>query len=237
MTRAEWVTSRVREMIVRGEFAPGARLQEESLAAMLGVSRTPLRAGLMTLTHEGMLDYVANRGYTVRTFRFQEIRDAYRVRSALEGMAARLVAETELPARYDRPISRALQSGDAIVANKTLSPFHVTALVRLNEVFHVNLIATARNSLLEEIVAKAQRIPLASLLTKPTWAGGPMETVDPRQSHYEHRAIYDAVRRRDGDGAEAAMRNHISGALALLSEQYRETSAAAAPKQRRSFAR
>lgn len=226
MTRSESVTVRLREMIVRGEVARGARLQEESLAAMLGVSRTPLRTALTTLAQEGILEYAANRGYTVRQLEMREIRDAYLVRTALEGMAARITAEVGLPDVHAARLRRALNSADRIVSLKTLSPFQVAALVRLNEVFHTTVLEAAGNSLLREMAERAQRIPLASLRTKPIWSDGIFESVDPRVSHYQHRAIHDAIRRRDADAAEDAMRRHIGSALDLLTEQYRLTAAA-----------
>jgi DNA-binding GntR family transcriptional regulator len=111
-------------------------------------------------------------------------------------------------------------------AKSLARPVQVRALVRLKEVFHTTVLEAAGNSLLQEMAERAQRIPLASLRTKPVWSDAIVESVDPRVSHYQHRAIHDAILRRDGDAAENAMRGHIGSALDLLTEQYHRTAAA-----------
>src|SRR5512139_3856426 len=84
---------RIREMILRGKLAPGQRVAEAPLAEMLGMSRTPVRQALPLLAQEGLLMEHETRGYVVRAFTAADIIDAIDVRAALEGMAARRVAE------------------------------------------------------------------------------------------------------------------------------------------------
>ena len=93
ITQSEIATEKIRDQIVRGDVAPGTHLQENPLSQQLGMSRTPIRTALSSLAQEGLLEYVAKRGYRVKEFTVNEIVDAYYVRATLEGMACRLVAE------------------------------------------------------------------------------------------------------------------------------------------------
>src|SRR5690349_19084921 len=86
-TRSQSVTHALREAILSGEFAPGERIQEVPLSERLQVSRTPVRAALQSLAAAGMLEYSANRGYSVRRLRRGELLSIYDVRGALEGLA------------------------------------------------------------------------------------------------------------------------------------------------------
>src|ERR1700726_3243337 len=80
-TRAGVVIERIRQAILDGDFAPMSRLNEAHLSRRLGVSRTPVRAALQTLAGEGLLHYVANRGFVVRPVQLPEIVDAYEMRA------------------------------------------------------------------------------------------------------------------------------------------------------------
>src|ERR1700754_294748 len=95
-TRSASVVEALRAAILAGEFHPGERVHEVKLTALLGVSRTPVRAALQKLASEGLLDYTPNRGYTLREFSISEVISAYEVRAVLEGLAARLSAERGL---------------------------------------------------------------------------------------------------------------------------------------------
>ena len=66
LTLAQTTTELLRQSLLDGRYAPLERLHEESLSALLRVSRTPIRSALHSLAAEGLLDYVPNRGYSVR---------------------------------------------------------------------------------------------------------------------------------------------------------------------------
>src|SRR5205807_3878544 len=69
------VASRVRDMIIEGVLAPGARVYEEQLGKTLGVSRTPMREALKTLASEGLIELVNARGAVVKRFTPKDVRD------------------------------------------------------------------------------------------------------------------------------------------------------------------
>src|SRR6476469_2106247 len=87
------VYAALRERILAGDLPRGTRLRQASLAAALGVSRTPLREALRRLSTEGLVEFSPNRGATVSELDFGDLRHAWAARVALEPGAARLAAE------------------------------------------------------------------------------------------------------------------------------------------------
>jgi DNA-binding GntR family transcriptional regulator len=88
---------RLRELILSGQLAPGERLSEPSVAERLGASRTPVRATLVRLAEEGLVEVIPSGGFAVKSFTEQEIHDAIDLRGTLEGHAARLAAARRAP--------------------------------------------------------------------------------------------------------------------------------------------
>src|SRR5437764_14552893 len=84
---------RLREMILAGELAGGSRIAELAIVDRLGVSRTPIRAALVRLEQEGLLQALPGGGFAVRTFTERDAADAIELRGTVEGLAARLAAE------------------------------------------------------------------------------------------------------------------------------------------------
>src|SRR5258708_29019399 len=109
---------RIREMILRGELAAGARVAEAPLAQRLGMSRTPVRQALPLLAQEGLLAEHETRGYVVRTFTAADIIDAIDLRAVLEGLAVRRVAEQGASKALLRELRACLEDGDAILAKR-----------------------------------------------------------------------------------------------------------------------
>ena len=73
----------LRELILKGEFAPGRRVSEAPLSGRLGVSRTPLRLALERLAHEGLLEPYPTGGFIVRRFTLDDVWDGIEVRGLL----------------------------------------------------------------------------------------------------------------------------------------------------------
>src|ERR1700761_1342630 len=78
----------LRHSILNGDFAPGQRLVEEELAATLGVTRQSLRAALLDLTTEGLVERIPNRGARVRVVTTEEAVAITECRMALEALCA-----------------------------------------------------------------------------------------------------------------------------------------------------
>ena len=86
----EEVIDQLRDRIVQGELAPGARLNERVLCEQLGISRTPLREAIKMLATEGLVDLLPNRGAIVTPLKAANIADTLAVMGALESLAGEL---------------------------------------------------------------------------------------------------------------------------------------------------
>jgi DNA-binding GntR family transcriptional regulator len=100
-TREEFVADHVREAILCGDFKPGERLEENVIASLLAVSRTPVRAALRILAAESLVEVHPHRGTVVNELSPVELEEIYFVRGILEGTAARLAVPNVDEERID----------------------------------------------------------------------------------------------------------------------------------------
>jgi DNA-binding GntR family transcriptional regulator len=82
----------IEQLVLSGQYLSGERLNENSLAARFKVSRGPIREACRALAESGLLELIPNRGVFVRSVTEEQAADAYDVRAALFGLAARLSA-------------------------------------------------------------------------------------------------------------------------------------------------
>ena len=87
------VFNTLRQAIITGEFAPGERLMEISLANRLGVSRTPVREAIRKLELEGLVIMIPRKGAQVARITEKNLRDVIEIRTVLEEFAAVLACE------------------------------------------------------------------------------------------------------------------------------------------------
>jgi DNA-binding GntR family transcriptional regulator len=83
----------LRDRILSGDFPPGYRLVETQLAEQIGLSRGTIRGALSELVHEGLVEQVAYTRWEVPGLSNDDAWELYTLRSALEGLGARLAAE------------------------------------------------------------------------------------------------------------------------------------------------
>ena len=88
-TREDIVADAVRRAILRGTFKPGEKLDQKTLAAELGVSRSPVREALRTLAAEELVTNIPHRGAVVSERSLEELEELLFIRGMLEGAAAR----------------------------------------------------------------------------------------------------------------------------------------------------
>jgi DNA-binding GntR family transcriptional regulator len=88
--------SAIRDQILSGAFPGGHRLREDDLAAMIGVSRTPIREALRSLTAEGLVNHERNRGFQVESWTLKDLEEVHGLRSLLEPYATALAATSGL---------------------------------------------------------------------------------------------------------------------------------------------
>lgn len=201
------VTVRLREMILDGTFEAGEHIREAQLAKTLGVSRTPVRLALGILEHEGLVSSQKNRGFTVRGFSLGDIGDAIGVRGTLEGMAARLVAESGLARHTAAALHDCLEAGDALLGKGRIEEDKAQEYEAMNIRFHDAIVEAAGNRALANALSLNDKVPFAG--------AGAVAFRDARlmlrqfvTGHGQHHAIVEAIEAGEGARAEALMREH-----------------------------
>ncbi len=209
MNLHEKVLMQLRDLILRGEFAPGARLAEQQLAERLSASRTPVRAALVSLEQEGLVEANETVGYVVRQFTAQEVADAIAVRGHLEGMAARLVAEHGLSRQLARELRSCLDEGDSALAPAELGVEDYVKYAAMNDRFHGLLLEACGSRALQRAIAFNNKLPFA-----PASAMLPMQgslALDRDwmfYAHRQHHMLFDALERGEGARAQALAVEH-----------------------------
>jgi GntR family transcriptional regulator of vanillate catabolism len=196
----------LRELLIRGEVAPGERMAELPLVARLGVSRTPIRLALERLAHMGLVDLNAGGGFTVRGYTPSEALDAIEIRGVLEGTAARLAAErladsTEVATLRDL--------GEEMDRLERLTLDSVGRYMDLNEAFHSTIIDMAKSAMLTRAYSHAISLPFASpsaMVFPTSGLAHADEALAVAKEH--HRGIVEAIAKRQGTRAESLTREH-----------------------------
>jgi GntR family transcriptional regulator of vanillate catabolism len=208
MSQALTAQLRLRELILSGELAPGERLSEPSVAERLGASRTPVRAALMRLAEEGLVEAIPSGGFAVKAFAEEEIRDAIELRGTLEGMAARLAAERGAPGATLAEMKRLIARMDEATA-PPMNEAGFTGYVALNAHFHTLLAEAAGSSVLARQIGRAVSLPFASpsgFVLAQAALPEAQRVLTVAQEH--HRGVVEAIEQREGARAEALMREH-----------------------------
>ena len=220
-TLAQTVADQLRVALLDGRFLPDEKLNEESLSAMLGVSRTPVRSALHGLSAEGLLDYVPNRGYSVRSVDLQRVTSLFDVRGVLEGLAARLAAERGMDGVQQASCVKALAAGDRIIDKGRLLMADRVVFSEVNARIHNTILEAAGNRMLHDMVRRYHNIPVSSdrnvLWDDFRWL---------RRSHDDHHTMLDAIVLRDGARAEQLMREHIHSVKLRLTSRMAPEAAA-----------
>lgn len=208
------VVSSLRKMVISGEFAPGERIAEIPVAKRLGVSRTPVRLAFRALEQEGLLAKAGARGYAVRAFTADEIRNAIEVRGVLEGLAARLVAERGISPAARAALLDCLAMGDAIFRGNAMHQADVETYHAMNMRFHRIIIEESRNHAIAEAVTRNDHLPFGSANSIAYDNAAPVrEFARLHFAHAQHHIVVDAIDRGQSARAEAMMREHANAGL------------------------
>jgi DNA-binding GntR family transcriptional regulator len=192
------VAAQLRERIFAGLLAPGSFVDELALCNELAISRTPLREALKVLTAEGLLTHQPRRGCFVSEITERDLDQIFPVIALLEGRCAYEAANNATDADLD-----ALQQ-----LHERLSR-HAQAR-RINDYYDVNfaiheaIITLANNRWLGQVIGDLRKLVKLARLQQ-LHAPGRLE-----QSLSEHMAVFAALKARDAEGAEAAMRTHLT---------------------------
>ena len=189
---------RLREAIVTGRFQPSERLVETDLTRVLGVGRSAVRTALARLEHEGLVEHERHRGARVRLVGAEEAVEILEARAVLEGLAARHAALRATPSDVEGlreildEMRARLDAGDLLGVSEENVVLHRRLLEISAHGTAIRLIATLKSQLVR-FQYRTIMLPGRS-----------------EHSFDEHKAIVDAVAAGDPDGAEGAMRTHLS---------------------------
>ncbi len=200
-TLADAVAQSVRDGVAAGELVPETTYSVYQLASLLGVSRSPVREGLLRLAEAGLIEILRNRGFRVLRPRAADIEEIFGIRLALEPPVARLAAERGTDEQH-ASIREAL---DAMAGSPDAATFW-----QADRALHDLLLRTGGKPRTAAIVAGLRST--TALLGPPTTASGRGLA----EIHAEHEPLVAAVLARDGAAAEAAMRAHLEATAALL---------------------
>jgi DNA-binding GntR family transcriptional regulator len=197
----------LRDDIISGVLPAGAVLREVELVARFGVSKTPLRDALVRLQKDGFVDIPPYRSAVVTGYSETDLREIYELRELLEGACARQAA-LHIGGDALAELAQIVRASSACLSGSEAVPGKEEELARLIQQFDLALYAQSRNSRIDEMVGNIRgHVQRIGRLT----TGIPGRLA---KSVAEHQTIYEAIARRDGDGAEALMREHILSVMA-----------------------
>jgi len=192
------VAAQLRERIFAGELAPGAFLDEVALAAQMKISRTPLREALKVLTAEGLVRHEPRRGCFVNQVTAKDLDEIFPVIALLEGRCAHEAAQHASDADLERLQALHDKLGRHAKARR------INEYYAVNFEIHEAIIALADNRWLAQVIGDLRKIVKLARLQQ-LHAPGRLD-----QSCAEHMAVFAALKARDAEGAEAAMRTHLT---------------------------
>ncbi|RUR69838.1 FCD domain-containing protein [Variovorax guangxiensis] len=204
------VAATLREQIFDGSLAPGSFVDEIALCERLSISRTPLREALKVLTAEGLLRHEPRRGCFVNEVTERDLDEIFPVIALLEGRcayeAARNASDAELQ-ELDALHERLVRHARA----KRINDYYAT-----NHIIHEAIIKLADNKWLAQVIGDLRKILKLARLQQ-LHAPGRLD-----QSLSEHLAVFAALKARDSEGADAAMRTHLTRQREALREVARQ---------------
>lgn len=195
---------RVRDLIVQGALAEGARLNERELCEQLRISRTPLREAIKMLAAEGLVELLPNRGAVVASIDRERLGETLQVMAALEGLAGELACRRATPQEIaairalHEDMLRMHASGD------------LAAYFRYNQAIHLKIVEASKNATLanayRQLNVNVRRARYMANLSKDRWD----------QAVREHEEILLALEARDVARLKGLLEDHLARKLASV---------------------
>ena len=187
----------LRKAILKEQLKPGERLMENTLAAKLGVSRTPVREAIRMLSDEGLVLLIPRRGAQVARISRKELNDVLEVRRSLEDLAIRkaalLIKEEDLAALEEAELAfrSAVKSGDLTTIAEADIAFHDVIYAAAGNRRLLTILSNLREQMYRFRLEYLKQVDIAATLVG------------------EHAAIAAAVRERDPEKASKLLCAHI----------------------------
>ena len=206
----EQVAQRLRQMLVEGRIAPGAKLNERELAELLSVSRTPLREAIKMLAAEGLVELLPNRGAIAVSLTEADVLNTFEVMAGLEGMAGELAAQ-RITAGELAEIQAMQFEMMAAYTRKDLSAYYA-----INSRIHASMSEAAKNPVLStvynQVNARLQALRFRSNQDGDKW----------KRAVKEHEKMIEALAAHDASGMREVLQQHLRNKRDVVLEQLRE---------------
>jgi DNA-binding GntR family transcriptional regulator len=206
----EQVAQRLRQMLVEGRIAPGAKLNERELSELLNVSRTPLREAIKMLAAEGLVELLPHRGAIAVSLGEADILNTFEVMAGLEGMTGELAAQRITPAELAE--IQAMQ----FEMMATYTRRDLSAYYQLNARIHAAISAAAKNPVLSQVYqqvnARLQALRFRSNQDGEKW----------KRAVKEHEKMIEALAAHDGAAMRDVLQAHLRNKRDVVLEQLRE---------------
>lgn len=203
------VAVRLRTLLIEGRIAPGAKLNERELTALLQVSRTPLREAIKLIAAEGLVDLLPNRGAVAVKLTEADIHNSFEVLAGLEAMSGELAAQRITEAELAE-ISAMHFEMLAAFTRRDLSNYY-----RLNAAIHAAINHSAKNPVLTRtfnaINARVQSLRFRTNLNEAKW----------KHAMQEHEQMVQALRARDGAAMRQVLVQHLVNKRTAVLDQLR----------------
>ncbi len=209
----EQVAMRLRQMLVEGHIAPGAKLNERELSEVLKVSRTPLREAIKMLAAEGLVELLPNRGAVALSLSEQDVLNTFEVMAGLEALSGELAAQRITEAE----LSEVRAMHFEMLAAYTRSD--LSGYYALNAQIHAAINRAAKNPVLtatyNQVNARLQALRFRSNQDGQKW----------KRAVKEHEQMIDALAARDPAAMRAVLLAHLENKLTVVVDQLRREAA------------
>jgi len=213
----EHVAQQLRRMLVEGEIAPGAKLNERALCEVLQVSRTPLREAIKMLAAEGLVELLPHRGAIAPRLSLEDVRHTFEVMAGLEAMSGELAARRITPVELEE-IQALHFEMLAAWTRRDLSSYY-----RLNALIHAAINAAARNPVLavtyRQVNARLQALRFRSNQDEDKW----------QRAVEEHEQMIAALKSRSAPAMRRVLVQHLNHKRDVVLEQLRASAEADPP--------
>lgn len=195
----------IKDRILDQRFSTRKKLRTQELAEAISLSRTPVREALGRLAQEGLVVREDGWGFTVRSMTFQEVLDLFSVRELLEIEAAKKAVPNCSEGDIIRLSAMLEKSRVALEKGKSIES------IRLARIFHTALAELAGNRLLLDMLKGInERIHMVGLTILRQYPERPLRVLE------ENHRILSALRARDSNALELALREHIARSRELI---------------------
>lgn len=199
----EEIYDALHRQIIAGKYTPGDWLRQEDIASQMGVSMTPVREAFDLLVAKGIAERVPYRGVRVREISAREVVEAYGLRLMLEALIAREAAENISPQQLTQ-IETIMEEMDRHVILSEMPQER-----QLSREFHAAIAEASGNALMVQVYTIVSNAFPDWLLYEALFRKPELVDKSVRQTHDEHAAILDALKKHDADLAVKVSLEHV----------------------------